>query len=149
MSNEGAELPEVEPVGEAPVASPPRRRKWKWLAILLGIFVAIPAAVFGIWVWIAMSYTYSSGDRAGYVQKFSEKGWLCKTWEGELSMVNIPGAAQERWNFSVRDDSVAALIRSSMGNKVSLIYEEHPGVPSSCFGDTQYFVTGLRRVPEP
>ena len=128
-------------------ALPARRgRRWKWPAILLGIFVVVPIAVFAIWSWIAMSWTYSSGDRAGYVQKFSHKGWVCKTWEGELSMVNIAGAAQERWAFSVRDDSIAKAITSQMGNRVSLTYEEKRGIPTSCFGETDYFVTGVRRV---
>lgn len=128
------------------VASPPRKRRGKWLLIALGVLVVMPALVFALWSWIALSYTYSSGTRAGYIQKFSEKGWVCKTWEGELSMVNIPGAAQERWFFSVRDDSVAAAILGMMGSRVALTYEEHRGVPTSCFGETSYFVTGARRV---
>lgn len=134
---------------QASVAAPPprRRRRWKWPFILLGAFVVVPAAVFAIWSWIALSYSYSEGYRAGYVQKLSEKGWVCKTWEGELSMVNIPGAAQERWLFSVRNDSIARVINDLMGNKVSLGYEEKRGIPTSCFGETDYFVTEVRRVP--
>ena len=135
---------------EPVVTAPPRtRRRWKWPLILLVVFVAVPALLFAAWSWISLSYTYSSGERAGYVQKFSDKGWICKTWEGELSMVNIPGAAQERWVFSVRNDSVAKRIREMMGTKVALSYEEHRGVPTSCLGDTQYFVTGVRQVPMP
>jgi hypothetical protein len=150
------ELPESQEAEEAEtaVASEPAtktpgrgRRRWKWPLILLGIFVVLPATVFAIWTWIALSWTYSEGDRAGYVQKFSHKGWICKTWEGELSMVNIPGAAQERWVFSVRDDSIAEVIKQHMGNKVSLAYEEKRGIPSDCFGETQHFVVGVRRVP--
>jgi hypothetical protein len=117
--------------------------------IILGAVVLVPAAIFAIWAWITLSYTYSSGDRAGYVQKFSKKGWLCKTWEGELAMVNIPGAMQERWTFTVRNDSIANEVLRMMGNRVSLSYEEHRGVPTSCFGDTDYFVSGVRHVPEP
>lgn len=132
-----------------PVVAPARRRRWKWPLILLTVLVAVPALLFTAWSWIALTYTYSQGERAGYVQKFSEKGWVCKTWEGELSMVNVPGAAQERWVFSVRDDSVANVVRELMGNKVALTYEEHRGIPTSCFGDTQYFVSGVRRVPQP
>jgi hypothetical protein len=89
------------------------------------------------------------GYRAGYVQKFSRKGWICKTWEGELAMVNVPGAMQERWVFTVRNDSVAALIRNSLGKQVSLAYEEHRGVPTSCFGETQYFVVGIQKLVQP
>ena len=138
--------PAVDPTPAAP-PEPRRSKRWKWALILLGAVVVLPFVVFTLWAGIALSWSYSTGDRAGYVQKFSKKGWLCKTWEGELSMVNIPGAAQERWLFSVRDDSIAKVISQNMGNRVSLAYEEHPGVPSSCFGETDYFVTGVRAVP--
>ena len=116
------------------------------MLIILLTFVAVPGLLFAAWTWIALSWTYSDGDRAGYVQKFSHKGWICKTWEGELSMVNIPGAAQERWVFSVRNDSVATIIKQQMGNRVSLTYEEKRGIPTACFGETNYFVTGVRQV---
>lgn len=145
------EVPDTieSPVTEPVVVTPPRRRRWKWLVLLLVTLIAVPALLFATWSWIALTYTYSSGDRAGYVQKFSDKGWVCKTWEGELSMVNIPNAAQEKWVFSVRNDSIAKAIKSSMGTKVALTYEEHRGVPTSCFGETPYFVNGVRPVPEP
>jgi len=132
---------------EQGVRKPARVRKW--LAIGGVGIVVFPALCFALWAWITLSWTYSRGDRAGYVQKFSEKGWVCSTWEGELSMVNLPGAVPERWAFSVRDDSVAAAVRASIGHKVALEYEEHRGVPSSCFGDTRYFVVGVRPVAEP
>jgi hypothetical protein len=149
MADETPEQPETGKSEEGvAAASPPRRPRWrKWPAVLLGVFVVLPIVLFALWSWFALSYTYSEGDRAGYVQKFSSKGWICKTWEGELSMVNIPGAAQERWQFSVRDDSVAKLITAAMGNRVSLTYEEKRGIPTSCFGETDYFVTGVRQVP--
>jgi hypothetical protein len=111
--------------------------------------ILTPALIFGIRVYAALHYTYSAGDRAGYIQKFSRKGWICKTWEGELAQVNVPGAMQERWIFSVRSDSVATLIHNSMGKQVSLSYEEHPGVPTSCFGDTRYFVVGIHQLAQP
>jgi len=140
--NEAGE-PEVT---TAPAPPPPKRRRRKWLLTLFGLFVVMPAVVFALWSWFALSYTYSNGDRAGYVQKFSHKGWVCKTWEGELSMINIPGAAPERWEFTVRDDSLARVLLENMGNRVSLSYEEKRGVPSTCFGETNYFVNGVRRV---
>ena len=141
--------PQTAPPVDVPPPTPaePRRgRKRKWVIILLGALVVVPFVVFTLWAGIALSWSYSRGDRAGYVQKFSKKGWICKTWEGELSMVNIPGAAQERWLFSVRDDSIAGVISQNMVNRVSLSYEEHPGVPTSCFGETDYFVVGVRVV---
>jgi hypothetical protein len=148
MAEEPSEPQQAAPSPEmdtAPVA-PRRSRKWKWALIAVGVLVVLPFVVFTVWAGIALSMSYSAGDRAGYVQKFSKKGWVCKTWEGELSMVNIPGAAQERWLFSVRNDSIARLITENMGNRVSLTYEEHPGVPTACFGETDYFVVGVRKV---
>jgi hypothetical protein len=122
------------------------RRRWKWPVIILGTALILPTAAILIWSWFSLTWTYSAGDRAGYVQKFSKKGWICKTWEGELAMVNIPGATQERWQFSVREDSVAHVIQRLMGKQVSLTYEEHPSVPTSCFAETRYFVVGARPV---
>jgi hypothetical protein len=147
MTDDAPESGENE-AGEPEVITtpPPKRRGRKWLLIVLGIFVGMPAVVFALWSWFALSYTYSTGDRAGYVQKFSHKGWVCKTWEGELSMINIPGAAPERWEFTVRDDSLARVLLQNMGNRVSLSYEEKRGVPSTCFGETNYYVNGVRRV---
>jgi hypothetical protein len=115
--------------------------------MLFGIFVILPVLLVVLWTTIALNWTYSSGDRAGYIQKFSDKGWLCKTWEGELAMVNVPGAAQEKFLFSVRSDSVAHEITRLMGSRVALTYEQHRGVPLRCFAETEYYVTGVKAVP--
>jgi hypothetical protein len=141
------DAPDVTAAPPVVPPSAPRRRRWKWPLILLGGFVGVPVTILAVWTLIALTYTYSDGDRAGFVQKFSRKGWVCKTWEGELSMVNIPGQAQERWFFSVRNDSIAELLKKSLGSKVTLHYEEKRGLPTSCFGDTDYFVTGVREIP--
>jgi hypothetical protein len=116
-------------------------RRWPW--VLAGVVIS-PVVLLVVWTVLALNYSYSHGDRAGYVQKFSRKGWICKTWEGQLAMVNIPGAMQEKWDFSVRNDSIADVITRSMGQRVSLTYDQHQGVPTSCFGETQYFVDGVR-----
>jgi hypothetical protein len=147
MANEsGADLPPEEAADIAPPEEPPtrparRHRRWPWVVAAV---ILSPIAVIALWTVIALNYSYSSGRRAGYVQKFSSKGWICKTYEGELAMVNVPGALQERWEFTVRDDSIAKLISSSMGQRVSLTYDQHGGVPTSCFGETPYFVTGVQ-----
>ena len=121
-------------------ASPKRRRHWGW--ILFGVFVVLPILGFALWTTIALNWSYSVGQRAGFIQKFSEKGWVCKTWEGELVMANpLPGAVQEKFQFTVRDDGVAHQIQRLMGSRVAITYEEHRGIPSHCFGDTRYFVT--------
>ncbi len=145
--SDNVEYPErgynTEDVRSVPVA--PKRRRW-WLWALTALVLA-PAAVFAAWAAITLNVTYSRGERAGIVQKFSRKGWLCKTWEGELTMIPTAyGVPSERFAFTVRDDSVAAVINDVVrqGGRVALDYEQHRGVPSSCFGETQYFVTGAQ-----
>jgi hypothetical protein len=130
----------VEPA-EAPA---PRRRRRKWPWIVFGVIVVLPLLLLTAWTAISLTWDYSRGTRSGYVQKFSKKGWLCKTWEGEIAMVNVPGAMQERFSFTVRNDSVANLINRYQGQRVVIEYEEHKGIPSSCFGETSYFVKGVR-----
>jgi hypothetical protein len=115
------------------------------LAIAVG-FVAVALAVFAAYIWLALHWSYSEGERAGFMQKLSSKGWICKTWEGELSLVALPGAAPEKFLFSVRNDAVAARINQQVGQRVALTYEEHRGLPTTCFGDTEYFVTGVKLV---
>jgi hypothetical protein len=108
--------------------------------------VTIVVAVFAAYTWVALTWNYSEGERAGFMQKLSKKGWLCKTWEGELSLVALPGAAPEKFLFTVRDDAVADKINKLVGQRVSLVYAEHKGVPTSCFGDTPYFVSDVKAV---
>ena len=125
-----------------------KRQDGKALVIFLGIAVAI-AALLAAYTWVTLSWSYSDGERAGYVQKFSRKGWLCKTWEGDLAMVNLPGQPAEIFSFSVRDDAVAAQINTLVGKRVALHYDQHVGIPTSCFGETPHFVDGIRAVEEP
>ena len=99
-----------------------------------------------VWVWLTLNWSYSEGDRAGYVQKFSKKGWLCKTWEGEIAMVTMPGAIPEKFQFTVRDDAVAGKINAMAGKRVVLFYQQHKFIPTSCFGETEYFVTNAREM---
>lgn len=134
---------------EAPVAVPaaPRAHKKRnfALTILISILL-IPAVIIALWIWVSLGYTYATGERAGYVQKISKKGWLCKTWEGELAMANLPGTMPQIFSFTVRSDSVAHIIEQNAGKQVSLTYEQHRGVPTSCFGETEYFVTRVNRI---
>ncbi len=116
-----------------------------WFLWFIGFTVLITALVIG-YTWLALSWSYSSGERAGYVQKFSQKGWLCKTWEGELAIVALPGSMPEIFPFTVRDDKVAADINAAMGKRVALSYDQHLGIPSTCFGETGYYVDQVRSV---
>lgn len=101
------------------------------------------AALASAWFWGAWHWSYSSGERAGWVQKFSNKGWLCKTWEGELALVSLPGSTTEKFYFTVHDDATAATISKYIGKRVALHYEEKMGLPTTCFGETRHFVTGV------
>jgi hypothetical protein len=132
---------------QTPSPAPRRRRGGFKLLLLLVVVAAV--ALFSLYVWAALHLNYSDGERAGYVQKFSRKGWVCKTWEGELAMVNLPGAMPEVFRFTVRDDAVAARVNQSMGQRVAVHYEQHKGLPTSCFGETEYFVTDVHPVRQP
>jgi len=128
-----------------PETPAPPRRKHRFLRWLFMI-AAFAVLIFAFYTWLSLTWSYSHGERAGYVQKFSRKGWVFKTWEGELSMVSMPGTTPEKFYFSVRDDSVAAGINASLGGRVALMYEQHTGVPLSWWGETEYFVTGVRVI---
>lgn len=113
----------------------------KWLTWLL-----LPLAIFAAYTWASLSWVYSSGERVGYVQKLSNKGWVCKTWEGELVLVTVPGTQAEKFYFTVRDPAVIAQVNQLAGERVRLLYKEHKGIPSSCFGETSYFVDGIEAI---
>jgi hypothetical protein len=106
--------------------------------------VVLAVAVLAGYSWLTLHWSYSDGERAGYVQKLSRKGWLCKTWEGEMAMVTMPGTVSDKFAFTVPADAVAARINANVGKRMALHYEQHKWVPSSCFGDTEYFVTDVR-----
>ncbi|HEX3533800.1 MAG TPA: hypothetical protein VHT23_06240 [Gemmatimonadaceae bacterium] len=137
------DTPDTSAAPPAPV--PVKKKHRKLLAVLFGVLL-IPAVIVALWVWVSLGYAYSSGERAGYVQKISKKGWICKTWEGELAMANLPGTMPQIFAFTVRNDSIAKVIEQNAGKQVSLSYDQHRGVPTTCFGETEYFVTGVRRM---
>ncbi len=114
------------------------------------LFLGVPAAgvLIAAYLWAALQWDYSTGERAGWVQKLSKKGWICKTWEGELAMVTMPGAAQEKFFFTVWDEEVAHQINAAMGKRVSLHYEEKVGLPTTCFGETRHWVSKVTVVQD-
>ena len=116
--------------------------KWLLSLVLIGL-----AGLAG-YTWLMLTWSYGNGERAGYVQKFSNRGYLCKTWEGELAMVSMPGTMSEKFLFTVREDAVAQKINANLGKKVALKYSQHIGLPTSCFGDTEYFVSGIEVLDE-
>jgi len=116
----------------------------KSIAAIVGALVVAAA----VYVVVVTFWSYSTGERAGWIQQFSKKGWLCKTWEGEMAMVSMPGSTSEKFFFTVWDDDVAAEINKVMGKRVSLHYEEKVGIPTSCFGETRHYVTKVSVVAE-
>ena len=116
------------------------------LGVLIGLVLV--AALIAAYFWIALSWSYSTGERAGWVQKFSRKGWVCKTWEGEMAMVSMPGSTPEKFFFTVRDAAAAQDINRLMGRRLTLHYEQKVGLPTTCFGDTRYYVTKVMLVEE-
>jgi hypothetical protein len=111
--------------------------KWLWLPkLILTLLLFLGAA----YLLVAFNFSYSDGNRAGYIQKFSHKGWICKTYEGEMAMTTVPGVAPVLWVFSVRDEKVASQLSQAMGKRLVLHYKEYRYLPTTCFGETAYFV---------
>jgi hypothetical protein len=106
----------------------------------------VPVVGFILYTWITLNWSFSKGERTGYIQKLSKSGWICKTWEGEMAMVTMPGAIPEKFLFSVRDEKVAERINKFAGKRVALVYEQHKGVPTNCFGETEYFIVNVQAI---
>lgn len=117
-------------------------RLGRWLAILLVVLIVGA----GLWTWLTLAWAYAEGERAGVLQKFVRRGWICKTQEGEIalyyggSQYMGAGTSPQLWDFSVRDKSVAAELTKAVGHRVQLHYTEHPGIPTNCFADTRFLV---------
>ncbi|HEY0928405.1 MAG TPA: hypothetical protein VGE27_00695 [Gemmatimonas sp.] len=134
-----------------PPAAPAARRSFfrrHWLLTTLVVLIGLPVIGVAAWSAVAMSWSYSSGKRAGYVQKIARKGYVCKTWEGTLYTDIARGFRSDSFTFTVRSDSVAHAIEALSGERVAVHYEQHVGIPTSCFGETEYFVTGVERIPD-
>lgn len=112
----------------------------------LFLVVVLLVAVCAGYTWLTLHWSFSKGERVGYVQKLSQKGWMVKTWEGELQMLPVPGAMPEKFEFSVRDDAIAQKLNAAVGKKVSVYYEQHKGVPTRFFGETEYYVSDVKLI---
>ena len=112
--------------------------------VLVGLVLAVVLG--GLWTWFSLSWAYSDGERAGVLQKFSRKGWLCKTYEGELALYVVGGVSPQIWNFSARDPKVAEQLTKAVGQHVRVHYTEHRGVPTSCFAETPYYAESVTPV---
>jgi hypothetical protein len=144
MADRNATSPTPAPT--PPAAARPARRSFKsyfWWSVV-GALVLI-----GLYTLFMLWWSYSEGERAGVLQKFSKRGWVCKTYEGELAMYVVGGIAPQIWNFSVRDDAVAGQLHKAVGQQVRIHYSEHPGLPTNCFGETDYFADRVEVVTPP
>ncbi len=115
------------------------KKGMKWFGLLF-----IPILLFVIYTFMTLHWVYSSGERAGFVQKISEKGFVCKTYEGELVLVTIPGTQAEKFLFTAKNKDVFDKINKTIGQRVRLLYKQHKWIPTSCFGDTEYFVYDVK-----
>src|SRR5688500_17861800 len=97
------------------------RRGARFALVLAALVVMIVAG----WTWLTLSWSFSVGERAGVLQKFSRKGWICKTYEGEVAQYVVGGVAPQIWYFSVRDDAVAQQLFKVVGQNMQLRYREH------------------------
>lgn len=123
--------------------SPKRRGRF---GRILGMLLVLVVVIAALWTWFSLSWSYSEGERAGVLQKFSKKGWICKTYEGELALYVVGGVAPQIWYFSTRDDKVAQQLSAAVGEQIRLHYSEHRGVPTTCFAETPYFAESFTRV---
>ena len=130
---------------EVPNSTGKRRstgRFGRWVLIFLLVLIAGSA----LWTWLTMAWAYAEGERAGVLQKFVRRGWVCKTQEGEIALYYGggqymgAGISPQLWDFSVRDSAVAADLSKAVGHRVQLHYTEHPGIPTSCFAETRFLV---------
>lgn len=115
------------------------KKFFKWLSIIL-----IPLLLFVIYTFFTLHWVYSSGERVGFVQKISEKGFICKTYEGEQGLVTVPGTQAEKFFFTAKNEAIYNKINETNGQRVRLIYKQHKWIPTSCFGDTEYFVYDVK-----
>jgi len=115
------------------------KKFFKWLSIIL-----IPLLLFVIYTFFTLHWVYSSGERVGFVQKISEKGFICKTYEGEQVLVTVPGTQAEKFFFTAKNEAIYNKINETNGQRVRLIYKQHKWIPTSCFGDTEYFVYDVK-----
>jgi hypothetical protein len=134
------------PEAQAPAPAPKsKRRRWP---VVVATLLVVPLLLFAIYTFFVVSWSYSEGERSGTLQKFSRKGWLCKTYEGELAQYVVGGVAPQIWYFTVRDEALVRQMSDAVGQNVQVHYSEHRGVPTDCFGDTPYWVDQVKTIPK-
>jgi hypothetical protein len=123
-----------------------KRRTRKFLLQLL-VLIVIFTSIFIYWKYY---YTYSNGYRAGLLQKFSHKGNLVKTYEGEMILSSVSGnanvvIASEKFYFSVTSSKLAQRLDTMQGQMVIVHYKQKNGV-LFWHGDSEYLVDSVKRI---
>jgi hypothetical protein len=121
------------------------KRLFRKISIIAALVILLILGLFLYWKYF---YTYSDGYRAGLLQKFSRKGTLFKTYEGEIILSSIKGnsnvaIASEKFLFSVTSDSLAASMDTLQGQNVIVHYRQK-NAPLFWRGDSPYIVDGVK-----
>ena len=96
---------------------------------------------------LAFSWSYSEGERAGHPAEVQPTGLGLQDVRGRAGHVHRPGVTPTIWEFSVRNEAVVPRLSAALGKRVVLHYREHPGIPTTCFGHTPYFVDSVSVMP--
>ncbi len=117
--------------------------------ILFGV-IALVVIFFGLFIYGKYFYTFSDGYRAGLLQKFSHKGNLFKTYEGEMILSSVTAnqnvaIASEKFFFSVTDKSLTSQFDTLQGQMVIVHYEQKHGA-LFWHGESQYIVDSIKKL---
>lgn len=125
-----------------------KNKSKKPILIGLGVMFLIFLMIYG---YVSMgSITYSEGERTGVITKFSHKGLMMKTWEGELNVGGIDqGGVPTMWQFSVNDPEIVQDLQNAQrkGGRWTLSYRQQLWT-QSWKGQTEYFIVGVQSVDE-
>ncbi len=114
---------------------------------IIGILITTVAILALLYFAFIYYITYSTGVRTGELIKFSNKGVIVKTWEGEISQ-GISGA--QIFTFSVEDKNKQVIdnLQKYQGSYVKLTYKERYAT-FFWLGDTKYFITKVAQENSP
>lgn len=105
---------------------------------LLILGIALVTALYFTFIYYSH---YSEGTRAGELIKFSRKGVIAKTWEGEISQ-GISGATIFKFSVENKEKDVIKQLQDLQGRYVKLDYFERYKT-FFWLGDTKYFITAV------
>lgn len=110
-------------------------------------FVIVVVVMTALFFTIAYYASYSDGDRTGELIKFSRKGYVFKTWEGEISQ-GIAGAQIFKFSVLDNDEEVIETLKKYQGQYIKVTYvERYTTFP--WWGDTNYYITAVKKEQSP